>query len=180
MKNKLPTGISVLIALVLVASGLLYGTWSGYSRERAEVTALLTSENGLMDVLDYRAADGFNLCVVARRHLDTANESLAALEKAARTLCDNTDLAVRREADRALGVSASEVSAQLTDSPSFQQDVRDQNYLAMLLSDLNSLSSSAAVTAYNQAAQAFNQQLNAIPFGILAQMMGVDACLLYE
>ena len=50
----------------------------------------------------------------------------------------------------------------------------------MLISDLNSLSSSAAVSAYNQAAQSFNQELKASPVGALARLMGVEACLLYE
>ena len=69
MKRNLPTGACVLIALALVAFGLIYGTLTGYGEERAQVEALWSGENGLSDVLSYRGADGLNLCVVARRHL---------------------------------------------------------------------------------------------------------------
>ena len=180
MKIKLPTGISVLIALVLVAFGLLYGTWSGYAADRAEITALLERENGLMDVLDYRAADGVNLCVVARRHLSAGDEALTALESAARALRDGADLAQRCEADRGLAAAVEAVAAKLGSVPSFQQSTRDQNYLSMLTSDLNNLSSSAAVAAYNREAQAFNHELGSSPVGALAKLLGMEACPLYE
>ena len=180
MKYKLPTGISVLIALVLVAFGLLYGTWSGYRADRAEVTALLERENGLMDVLDYRAADGFNLCVVARRHLNPGDEALTALESAANALRSESDLAQRCAADKALASAVEAVSAKLGAVASFQQSTRDQNYLTMLTSDLNNLSSSAAVAAYNREAQAFNQELSESPVGALAKLLGMEICPLYE
>jgi len=180
MKIKLPVGVSVLIALVLVAFGLLYGTWSGYSEDRAGVTALLEAENGLMDVLSYRAADGLNLCVVARRHLSAEDESLLALENASRMLRDASALDVRRSADADLSAAVTAVSAKLQAQPGFQQSARDVRYLAMLTSDLNNLSSSAAVATYNTAAKEFNRRLNAPLAGALAKLMGVEACLLYE
>ena len=65
MKRNLPTGACVLIALALVAFGLIYGTLTGYGEERAQVEALWSGENGLSDVLSYRGADGLNLCVAA-------------------------------------------------------------------------------------------------------------------
>lgn len=44
MKRNLPTGACVLIALALVAFGLIYGTLSGYGDERAQVEALWSGE----------------------------------------------------------------------------------------------------------------------------------------
>ena len=55
MKRNLPTGACVLIALALVAFGLIYGTLTGYGEERAQVEALLSGENGLSDVQIGRA-----------------------------------------------------------------------------------------------------------------------------
>ena len=69
MKFKLPMGVCVLIAIVLVLFGLGYGTFSGFREDRQQVTQLLSGENGLLDALSYQGADGLNLCVVARRHL---------------------------------------------------------------------------------------------------------------
>ena len=180
MKTKLPLGISVLIALVLVAFGLLYGTWSGYRADRAEVTALLESENGLMDVLDYRAADGLNLCVVARRHLTAGDEALISLESAARNLQQAADLGIRCHADTQMQMAVDAVSAKLSQSASFQASERDVRYLAMLMADLTNLGSSAAVSTYNGAAQTFNQQLDAPLFGTLARWLGIEACPLYQ
>lgn len=180
MKNKLPVGLSVVIALVLVAFGLLYGTWSGYSGDRAEVEALLEKQNGLMDVLSYRAADGLNLCVVARRHLSADDEALAALDTAARTLRDSASLEESSAADKALAAAVSDVSARLQASSSFQTSERDQRYLSMLTADLNNLSSSAAVSTYNEGAKAFNEKLDAPLSGALARLLGVRPCTLYQ
>ena len=172
-------GACVLIALALVAFGVLYGTWMGFQDDRADVMALLESENGLMDVLDYRAADGLNLCVVARRHL-MGDADVAALETAARTLQSAETLAERRTADADLMQAVEAVSAKLAAAESFQQSERDQRYLDMLTADLSRLGSSAAVTTYQQAAQAFNHQLNKPLFGALARLLGMEACPLYE
>ena len=180
MKNKLPVGLSVVIALVLVAFGLLYGTWMGYSEDRAEVTALLEKENGLMDVLSYRAADGLNLCVVARRHLDAAAESLLALETAARALQNASALEECNAADKALAQAVGDLSSRLQASAGFQTSERDQRYLSMLTADLNNLSASAAVSTYNEAASAFNEKLAAPLSGALAKLLGVEPCALYQ
>lgn len=180
MKNKLSTGVGLLIALVLLVFGLCYGTYSGFCEERAHVTALLDAENGLMDVLSYRAADGFNLCAVARRHLNAQDESLVHLEKSAGTLRNAETLEAAHEADFALSTAVAHMSEVLSATPSFQQSIRDTQYLTMLTADLNNLSGSAAVTTYNDAARAFNAKLNSPLFGALARLLGVQACLLYQ
>ena len=60
MKYKLPVWLSVVIALALVAFGLLYGTWAGYGEERGEVVALLTMENGEKTEYAYDRTDSEN------------------------------------------------------------------------------------------------------------------------
>lgn len=180
MKIKVPMGISVAVALVLVAFGLLYGTWSGYREDRERVEALLTRENGLMDVLAYRAADGLNLCVVARRHLPEDDPELAQLETAARELQSASDLSACREADERLNQAISAVSAKLQETESFRANERDGKYLDMLTADLNNLKGSAAVTTYNEAAKAFNQKLSESFAGTLAQLLGIRLCPRYQ
>ena len=54
MKFKLPMGVCVLIAIVLVLFGLGYGTFSGFREDRQQVTQLLSGENGLLDALSYQ------------------------------------------------------------------------------------------------------------------------------
>ena len=85
MKFKLPMGVCVLIAIVLVLFGLGYGTFSGFREDRQQVTQLLSGENGLLDALSYQGADGLNLCVVADRHLP-GNADVEALRQVSRKL----------------------------------------------------------------------------------------------
>ncbi len=178
MKTRLPTALCALIAAVLVAFGLLYGTWSGYREDRAQVEELLTMDNGLLDVLGYRAADGLNLCAVARRHLPAADEDLVQLETIARKQQQSATL--RASLDAELVQAVERISRKLKDLPTFQQSQRDQRYLDMLTADLNSLRASEAVAAYNQAAGEYNEQLNAPVFGRLAVLLGIEKCPLYE
>ena len=180
MKNKLPVWLSAVIALVLVAFGLFYGTWMGYREDRAEVTGLLEMENGLMDVLGYRAADGLNLCVVAGRHLPQDDAGLTALHTAAQALRDAKTLSRCKAADEELAKAVTDISAQLQQTPSFQQSQRDQSYLAMLTADLDNLSASAAISTYNDAASDFNRKLDAPLSGALARLLGMEACPLYQ
>ena len=176
--KKLPTGLCVLLAIVLVAFGLLFGTWSGYREERGQVEALLTMENGMMDVLSYRAADGLNLCAVAKRHLPADDAALTALENIARRL-QQAD-AFMPEWDRELAQRVDAVTEALLQSESFQQSQRDRRYLDMLKADLSSLRASQVVSAYNQAAEAFNLQLDRPLTGDLAMLLGIEECPLYQ
>ena len=180
MKNKLPTALCVMIAVVLVAFGLLYGTWSGFREDRAQVNELLTMENGLLDVLSYRAADGINLSAVARRHLPAQDEDLQALESFARQLQQASEVRASTSLDHAAAEAFSAVSAKLKETVSFQQSQRDQRYLDMLTADFSSLRTSDVVTAYNQAAADFNMQLAQPVSGWLASLMGIEKCPLYE
>lgn len=181
MKRKLPAGACVLLAIALVAFGLLYGTFMGFREDRAEVDALLNSENGLLDVLSYRGADALNLRVVARRHLPASDADVLALESAAGVLqSGDAELPQRESADETLEAAVESVSAKLRQTPSFQQSSRDQKYLDMLLADLSSLSASAAVTTYNRAADAFNQQLSTPLVGALAKLLGIEPCPLFQ
>jgi len=180
MKGKLPTSLCVLIAAVLVVFGVVYGTWSGFRADRAQVDELLTMENGLMDVLSYRAADGINLSVVAKRHLPAQDEELVMLEKRARELQQAAQVRASYTLDAAMAEAFDAVSAKLKATASFQQSQRDQRYLDMLTADLNSLRASEIVTTYNQAAAELNRELSKPIFGTLAAMLGIETCPLYE
>ncbi len=180
MKNKLPTALCVVIAVALVAFGLLYGTWSGFREDRAQVDELLTMENGLLDVLSYRAADGINLSVVAKRHLPAADEDLQELETFARQLQQAAEVRAYTSLDHALEEAFAAVSAKLKGNASFQQSQRDRRYLDMLTADFSSLRASDVVSAYNQAAADFNTRLDAPVSGDLAMLLGVEKCPLYQ
>ncbi|MBE5801952.1 MAG: hypothetical protein E7319_06660 [Clostridiales bacterium] len=180
MKKSLPIGVCILISLVLVLFGVLYGAVSGYTDEKKQVDALLNGDNGLMDVLGYRGADGHNLCVVARRHL--ANDpDVEKLSQCAAILTDeNQPLAAKKAENDNLDANVAAVKAKLLETPSFQENQRDQQYLSMLEGDLRNLSGTDKISLYNQAATEFNQRLEAPGIGYLARMLGVSPLEMYE
>lgn len=181
MKFKLPISVCILLSIVLVVFGVAFGTMSGFRDEQKEVTVLLTGENGLMDVLSYRGADGLNLRVVARRHLPQDDADLLALESTAQTLiAGGESLAQKHAQDERLTVAVQAVSQKLNQSESFRASERDRKYLDMLSADLKNLAASDVAGTYNQAAAEFNRQLQSTVWGKLAAVLGVAPCELYE
>lgn len=181
MKPKLSIGVSILISLALVLFGLIFGTLSGFNDERKQVTALLSGESGLLDVLHYRGADGLNLSVVARRHLSPADPDVLALQAAAQGLRDpGTSLSAKRQEDGRLAAAVERVAAKLREASSFQASGRDKAYLNMLTTDLEGLASSPVIGTYNQAAADFNRQLGTKTGGALARFLGMRPYELYQ
>lgn len=180
MKKRLPVGVGALIALALVAYGIFYGTWAGYREERQTVMELFAAENGLRDVLHYRAADGLNLCVVARRHLGAENEAVQALEAAARALQSAEEPEACILGDESMNPLIRTLIGELTETDSYQASERDRRYLDMLIADLNSLSAGAAATGCSEAARQFNSRLETPLLGDLAAWLGVEPFPLYE
>lgn len=179
MKFKLPIGVCILISLVLVLVGLGYGTVSGFSEERRQVTDLLSGDSGLNGVLSYRGADGLNLCVVADRHL-SGSASVESLRQIAKTLNGSAALSDKQAKNQALDSAVAAVLNELQAADSYRQSERDQRYAAMLKSDLASLSQTELLTTYERDAVSFNQKLAGTPMGKLAGWLGVQPCELYQ
>jgi len=180
MKKSLPISVCILISLALVLFGLCFGTVKGYNADREQVTALLRGDNGLLDVLGFRGADGHNLCVVARRHL-TDSPEVEELSRIATVLTDDTQpLSEKKLENSCLDAAVLAVKAELGGSESYLQSQRDQKYMAMLEGDLKNLSAADKGSLYNQAAQDFNQQLDAPVSGWIARLLGVKPCELYQ
>lgn len=178
MKPKLTIGAAVLISLVLVIFGLVYGSASGYADDRAHVEALLEGDSGLTTVLGYRASDGLNLCVVADRHL-TGDADVATLRAAAETIRKGgLGLKTLKTEDENLAAAFSAV-AQKLDATVTQND-RDRQYLAMLIADFDQYGENEIYAAYNKAAVEFNERLNVPVLGNIAGFFGVKPCELYE
>ncbi len=181
MKPKLSVGVCILISLALVLFGLIFGTVSGFNDDRKQVSALLSGESGLMDMLAFRGADGLNLCVVARRHLPATDADVLALENAAHKLRDEkASLATMKQEDGRLSIAAERVEDKLLAAGSFAASARDQAYLDMLTADMKQLAASPVIATYNQAAADFNQQLDTKTGGALARLLGMKPCELYQ
>ena len=180
MKPKLTIGLSILISLVLVLFGLLYGNVSGYADDRAHVNALLEGDSGLKTVIGYRASDGLNLCVVADRHI-AGDESVSTLRAAAKALREqDSSLAALKAKDDALTTAFTAVATQVRASASFAASARDVQYLQMLAADFAQYGENAIYTTYNTAVAEFNQKLTTPILGDVAQFFGIKPCELYR
>lgn len=180
MKPKLTIGLSILISLLLLAFGLVYGSVSGYNDDRAQVNALLAGDSGLLTVVNYRASDGLNLCVVADRHL-AGDADVAALRTAANALRGNdASLASVKAKDAALTGAFTAVAAKLRASESFQQSERDRQYLEMLTTDFLNYGQNAIYATYNKAAEDFNEKLTTPVMGDVARFFGIKPCEMYQ
>lgn len=174
MKPRLSLGVCVIISLALVLLGLGIGTYGGFAEDRAKVTDLLSGENGLTAVLEYRGADGLNLCVVAERHL-RSDADVLVLRQLSQTLQDGgKSLSQRREADGELGEAVNAVVTKLKQTQSYIASERDQGYVAMLQSDMQSLSQRAVASTYNTAVEEFNQKLEGTLMGKLVPLAAFE------
>jgi len=180
MKPRLSVWWSLLICAVLVVFGLVYGNTSGYADERARVNALLEGDGGLMTVLNYRASDGLNLCVVADRHL-TGDADVETLRNAANAqLSQQSSVQAARARDKALADAFSRVSNKLAADAGFSASARDVQYRQMIAADFEACGQSDIFAAYNKAAAEFNRQLSVPALGDAARFFGVKPCELYQ
>jgi len=180
MKPKLTIGLSILISLLLLVFGLVYGSVSGYADERAHVNALLEGESGLLTVVNYRASDALNLCVVADRHI-AGDADVATLRSVAKALKENEpSLTAEKTKDGALTAAFDAVAGKLRASQSFLASARDQQYLEMLAADFAQYAQNAIYATYNKAAADYNQKLKTPVFGDLARFFGVKPCELFQ
>lgn len=179
MKPKLSLGLSLLIALLLVAFGLVYGSVSGYADERAHVNALLEGDSGLLTVVSYRASDGLNLCVVADRHL-TGDARVTELRAAAQALRQTGQtLPTLKQQNDTLNVAFLAVADALRANSRFLASTRDQQYLDMLSADFTQYGEHAIFKTYNTAVETFNQKLSTPVLGDLARFFGIKPCEAY-
>jgi hypothetical protein len=180
MKPRLSIGWSLLICAVLVVFGLMYGNVSGYADERARVNTLLEGDGGLMTVLNYRARDGLNLCVVADRHL-AGDADVEALRNAADgQLLQGLSVQAAHAGDEALADAFFKVSTKLAADAGFTASARDVQYRQMIAADFEACGQSDIFATYNKAAEAFARQLAVPGLGDVARFFGVKPCELYQ
>ena len=174
--KKLSAGMSILITVVLILSGLCLGTVRGFQKDRAEVTGLLQEESGLADVLMYRGADGLNLWAVAQRHIPGTEELENLRIFSGALAAPGGKLSEKQELDGLLDESVSNVVTLLEGTESYQASQRDQNYVTMLKNDMSSLAGQSFYTEYSSAAEAFNGRLQNTFMGKVAGFLGVKPC----
>jgi len=173
MKNKLSTILSILVCAVFVAAAVCVGTYRGWSHEREEALAALSSEGGLHSLLETRALDAANLAIVAARHLPESNADLRSLrETASLLLSGQADLEQLMLADEAITEVAQRFASELPGLRTVQDSQRDRAYISVLTSALSR--NTSLQQNCGQLVEDFNQRLNGSLMGRLAMLLGVE------
>ena len=169
---KLKTGTAILIMIVLVIGGVLFGAYKGWKEEKAHVDATYA---GLESMLQTRVETAYNILTVAKRHLPETDEAYQRVSLDLGQL-DNayTDLGRKAQANEALAQDAAALLQALSQLDTVKNDSRDEmyvnNYLPQMLSESEAKTEGAA---YNQAAAEFNGRINRTFSGFLAKLMGI-------
>lgn len=173
MKISLKNILFALLCVALLGVALCSGAVRGWSADRDEVLAALTSDGSMRTQLEYRGMDAANLAVVAARHLPADHADLVALRQASQTLLSGTqDVTTLLEADAIITDVAFRFASELPLMASVQASERDQAYITLLTSSLGKKSS--LTHSYTLLVEDFNQQLTTSLTGKLAMLLGVD------
>lgn len=195
---KLRTGTAFVLMVCLIVFSVGFGAYRGWSRERAEVEEaaaglhelLLSSSSHLEEALSRRIETANGLLTVALRHLPAGDERVQALTRDRDALADSTALDQKIEANDQFTRHAEALLEALAPLDSVQSNARDLAYVAQpgylrtklydseaqaggdqLSQALTSFNS--GVQEYNQAADAFNGELNGSFSGWVARLLGV-------
>lgn len=166
MKITLSHIVSILICLVLVAAAVCIGAVRGWSSER---DGLQSDMNALLEI---RAMDAANLCVVAARHVP-GDADLVRLQAASALLLGNSgSFEERTAADEVITEAALALTNRLASMPTVQSNKRDSGYVAMFTDVLNVRSSLAR--KLGPEVSDFNNRLSGDLTGKLAMLLGVS------
>ncbi len=181
MKNAGRTFLCLLIALALVLGGLVYGARKGWTAKAQEITKMVDQEGGLKSILLLRATDAGNLLVVAKRHLDKEDARIQAVAEARDVLkSESSSLSQKHAANQALTDAVEALAGALKEQPSLQNDTKDWNYVISLTKALDVYLDGDAVSAYNDAAGAYNNGLRESFSGWFAMLTGVPQMQLFD
>lgn len=174
------TFLCLLVTIVLVLGSVAFGASKGWKKEAQELNSLYAQENGLKSLLELRAADTYNLLVVARRHLDAQDQRILDVEKTRKILLGNGPLDEKYAANQALTGAVNSLTGALENEPSLKADTKDWNYVVSLKKALEVYVGGDAANAYNEAALSYNQRMSGSISGwIASHLMGVQEAQLF-
>ncbi len=171
--QRLSLAICIVVSLVFLCAGLFIGSYKGWKSEYQALHDILAEGGSVEELLSYQGADASNLLVVAKRHLSKGIDAVKNLEQTRDALVYSSSLDARHEAYLKLSDQVKEIAVLLSASNSFQNSPRDQVYLSTLEKDLAYLGALLQASGYNQAAQDYNQRMNAAVSGKIARLLGV-------
>ena len=168
---KLKTGWAIVIMVILIAGGVVYGAYSGWTDERALVNE---TRAGLESMLQTRVESAYNVLAVAKRHLPEDDEAYQRVVRDRNDLesssKDADDMAQKAKANDALTADAAALLDKLAQLDSVKKDSRDNMYVTSYLPQMLAQSEQKTVgAAYNQAAADFNSRMNGTFSGWLAR-----------
>ena len=173
---KMKTGWAIVVMVILIAGGVVYGAYRGWTGERALVNE---TRAGLDSMLQTRVESAYNVLAVAKRHVPETDEAyqrvaqdLKDLEGSGRIESETSAMARKAKANDSLTADAAALLDKLSQMDSVKNDSRDNMYVTSYLPQMLAQSEQkTAGAAYNQAAADFNGRMNKTFSGWLARTM---------
>lgn len=170
---KLRAGMAFALMLALIAGGVLYGAYKGWTAERVPVEETYA---GLESMLQTRIESAYNVLAVAKRHVAVDDEAYQKVD-ADRSRLENASSTLKEKAaaNDDLARDAAALLDKLAKTDSVQADARDKMYVESYLPQMLAQSEEKTVgAAYNQAAADFNSRINHTFSGMLAKLLGIQ------
>ena len=178
--KRMPVAAGILALCVVFA--LVFGCFRSVSGLRTQAEQIFFSGAGgdgigVASDLSARRDAALNLVTVARRYLDPQDEEVTALEAAAMALDGADTIGEKARRNRELDRAAFALGDRLSRLELSQQD---ENYRAGLLAELSSRNATISHDPYNDAAQKYNEALNALPAGFFGKLLGLAPLELFR
>lgn len=169
-KKSLDPRIALAIMIVMICCALCIGANKAWKKNRVSVDAAYIAWE---DNIQQRVETAYNLLTVAGRYLPATDAQVASVRNDLKTM-ESADTADRVSAGETFLTDAQSLLASLAANQAVQGDSRDTMYVTLMLPQaVEQCSNNAAMTAYNAAAQSYNDGLLSFS-GLLARLTGID------
>lgn len=174
-KKGLDPRIALALMIIMIICALFNGASKAWKKNRAGVEA---AYDAWQENVQQRVETAYNILTVAGRYVTGDNELLAAVKNDLGGMADSVSskASINRQAEacESFVKDANALLVALSEDQRVQQDARDSMYITLMLPQaVEQCSNSAALSAYNTSANAFNDGLRSFS-GLLARLTGVD------
>ena len=174
-KKTLDYRIALVLMIIMIIIALFNGASKAWKKNRVAVDAAYAQ---WQENVQQRVETAYNILTVAGRHMSGNDARVVSVKN------DLNDM----QAGGSAGFSANQQAAAcesfirdaaallnaLAEEQQVQQDARDAMYVHLMLPQaVEQCSNTAALTAYNEAARAYNAGLDSFS-GFLARIIGID------
>ena len=169
-KKSLDPRIAFALMVIMIICSLLIGANKAWKKNREGVD---TSFAVWQENVQQRVETAYNLLTVAGRYVPADDAQYAGIQSDLNEMKSSADINRQAAAGQRFITDAKQLLQTLSGSAAVQNDARDKMYVELMLPQaLEQCGNSAALNAYNTAAESFNSGLRSVS-GLLARLTGV-------